>query len=95
MKMVPFAELPSSGARGVPLRGVYLERLQRLLRLRQEHEQDLNTQGLHLLDRSIFTAFCDCRDLGVAEEARRILRDAKFVVDQPRMPLAMPEARPR
>ncbi|MEX2158176.1 MAG: hypothetical protein WEB04_02120 [Dehalococcoidia bacterium] len=56
------------------LRVVYLQRLQRLLRLRREHEQELNQQGLRLLDRSLFAAYCACRDAGAEEEARAILR---------------------
>lgn len=75
----------------LPLRSVYQERLRRMLRLRQEHRQELNAQGLQLLDRSIFTAYCDCRDLGAGEEAKRILREAKFVVEQPQMPLGTPD----
>ncbi len=86
METAPSREVLSSDG-GAPHPSVYLERLERLLRLRREHHQDLNRQGLNLLDRSIFTAYCDCRDLGVVEEARRVLCDAKFVFDQPKLPL--------
>ena len=54
-------------------RGVYLRRLERLQRLRGRHEQELNHQGVRLLNRSIFEAYCACRDLGVEREARAIL----------------------
>ena len=56
--------------------GVYLRRLERLLGLRRKHELELNRQGLRLLDRAIFAAYCACRDAGVEETARDVLRDA-------------------
>jgi len=94
MATTPFVELPSSASRAA-LRSVYLERLQRLLRLRGQHERDLNAQGLRLLNRSIFTAYCDCREVGAGEEARRILRRAKFALGQPALPLRMHDVGPR
>ncbi len=101
MEIISFTEQPCSGAgrpslRADPhdeaLRGLYLKRLQRLLGLRQRHEQDLNPQGLHLMDRSIFTAYCDCREVGAGEEARRILREVRVIVDEPAMPLGGADA---
>jgi len=65
------------------LRVVYLQRLQRLLRLRRRHEQELNRQGLRLLDRSLFAAYCACRDAGAEEEARSILRRDGIHMAQP------------
>jgi len=65
------------------LRSVYLQRLQRLLRLRRQHEPELNSQGIRLLDRSLFAAYCACRDVGAEEEARAILRTANIHVDPP------------
>jgi len=67
----------------VELQGVYLFRLQRLLRLRQRHEHELNGQGLRLLDRSIFASYCDCLEVGVGHRARALLRDLDFAVEQP------------
>jgi hypothetical protein len=55
------------------LRRVYLQRLERLQRLRQRHEQELNHQGVRLLNRSIFEAYCMCREIGAQDEARAIL----------------------
>ena len=55
------------------LRHVYLQRLERLQRLRQRHEQELNHQGVRLINRSIFEAYCICRDIGAEREARAIL----------------------
>jgi hypothetical protein len=54
------------------LRAVYLQRLQRLLRLRRQHEQELNKQGLRLLDRSLFAAYCACRDIHVDPPGREL-----------------------
>ena len=77
------AETPISLADPASLREVYLHRLERLVRLRSQHEQELNGRGILLLDRSIFAAYCDCRYAGVESEARRILREAQFLIDQP------------
>lgn len=55
------------------LQKAYLGRLRRLLRLRSDHHDDLNEQGLWLLDRSIFTTYCDCVELGVAFVAQEII----------------------
>jgi hypothetical protein len=60
------------------LQEVYLSRLQRLLRLRRQHEQDLNQHGVRLLDHSIFAAFCDCRELGAGARARTVLSAANY-----------------
>ncbi len=57
----------------IEVRGVYLQRLERLRRLRDRHEQELNHQGVRLLNRSIFEAYCVCRDIGAEREARAIL----------------------
>jgi len=56
------------------LQNAYLGRLRRLLRLRTDHHEDLNDQGLWLLDRSIFTSYRDCVDLGVGFVAQGIIR---------------------
>ncbi len=56
------------------LRKAYLGRLRRLLQLRSDHHDDLNEQGLWLLDRSVYTTYCDCVDLGVAFIAQDIIR---------------------
>ena len=56
------------------LQNAYLGRLRRLLRLRTDHHEDLNDQGLWLLDRSIFTTYRDCVDLGAGFVAQGIIR---------------------
>lgn len=55
------------------IREIYLKRLQRLQQLRCRHIQDLNEKGIHLLNRSLFATYCDCRDVGAENEARAIL----------------------
>jgi len=57
-----------------PLQLHFLRRLNRLLRLRQEQRAELNSDGLRLIDRSIYATYCDACDIGVAEEAQKLLR---------------------
>ena len=77
---------PLRVARATPdqLRDGYLVRLRRLLRLRRDHFEELNDQGLRLLDRSIFAAYCDCIDIGQAEAARAVLKDVRLTVPMAR-----------
>jgi hypothetical protein len=56
------------------LQNACLGRLRRLLRLRSDHHEDLNDQGLWLLDRSIFTTYCDCVELGAGFVAQGMVR---------------------
>ena len=59
------------------LQAHFMERLTRLLRLRRYY-QDLagdNQWMIQLLDRTIFSTLCDCIDLEVGEEARRLLKE--------------------
>jgi len=65
------------------LRSIHLERLRRLLHLRRQYERELNARGLRLLDRSVFAAYCDCRDIGAEEQACALLREAHVPVDRP------------
>lgn len=65
------------------LRDGYLSRLRRLLRLRRDHFDELNEQGLRLLDRSIFAAYCDCIDIGQVDAARNILKDVRLTIALP------------
>jgi hypothetical protein len=58
----------------------YLQRLRRLLRLRRDHFDELNEQGLRLLDRSIFAAYCDCIDIGQGDAAKAVLKDVRLTV---------------
>lgn len=62
------------------LRDGYLQRLRRLLRLRRDHYDELNEQGLRLLDRSIFAAYCDCIDIGQGDAAKGVLKDVRLTL---------------
>lgn len=102
---VPTLTLPLTTLDTAAVQRLHLQRLERLLRLRREHEPDLNKQGLRLLDRAVFAAYCDCRDNGVDEKARRLIEQARFqlarstgrqlrlaALPQPSAPSARPEA---
>ena len=52
----------------------YLERLKRLLSLRYEQNNGLGLEKVRLLDRSIYSTYCDCADLGVGVKAQGQLR---------------------
>ena len=58
MKETRLNESSIAPASHAQLRDGYLSRLRRLLRLRRDHFDELNDQGLRLLDRSIFAAYC-------------------------------------
>jgi len=51
----------------------FLRRLRRLLHLRSEQSDQLNEDGLHLIDRAIYSTYCDAVDLGVTMEAQKLL----------------------
>jgi hypothetical protein len=75
---------PSPGiAKPAALREGYIARLRRLLRLRKQHEGELNEQGLRLLDRAISSAYCDCRDSGLQDQALALLEEARFSLAPP------------
>lgn len=59
----------------------FLRRLLRLVRMRQEQAGRLNAEGLRLLDRAIFSSYCDCLDQGVGSVAQSILH--QFVPSKP------------
>lgn len=56
-----------------PLQLHFLSRLNRLLRLRGEQSGQLNDEGLHLIDRAIYSTYCDATDIGVTAEAQKLL----------------------
>lgn len=94
METFPFAQAPIPEAKRASLREVYLRRLKRLLRIRHQHEQELNQQGIRLLDHSVFAAYCDCRAIGVEEEARQVLRQANVAFQRSAVQLKMLDAAP-
>jgi hypothetical protein len=54
----------------------FLRRLGRLLLLRVEQSGQLNEEGLHLIDRAIYSTYCDAVDLGVTTDAQKLLHRA-------------------
>lgn len=56
-----------------PLQLHFLRRLHRLLRLRAEKSRQVNEGGLRLIDRAIYSTYCDLVDLGIPEEAQKLL----------------------
>jgi len=72
----PEGETPYS-----PLQRLCLRRLNRLLRLRQEQSGEINGEGLRLIDRAIYSTYCDTIGLGVGAEAQKLLHH--FVASSP------------
>jgi hypothetical protein len=57
-----------------PLQLHFLRRLNRLLRLRADQSGQLNEDGLRLIDRAIYSTYCDAVDVGVATDAQRLVQ---------------------
>jgi hypothetical protein len=53
-----------------------LQRLGRFAALEREYAGQLNEAGVRLVRASTFSAYCDCRDLGVGKRAEHILAQA-------------------
>lgn len=62
---------------------VFLKRLRRLLVLRYQAARYLDTDDIRLLDRCIYATYCDSRDLGVEEEAKSLLGEARNGISRP------------
>lgn len=58
---------------GTDLRAFYVSRLERLIRLRNNFEEQLNSLGVELLDRSIYATLRDCIDNGAGRRARTLM----------------------
>jgi hypothetical protein len=58
------------------LQQFFLKRLHRFASIRLERGRllDVAESDLRLLDKAIYSTFCDCLDLGAGDEARSILR---------------------
>ncbi len=56
-----------------PMQSHFLQRLSRLLKMRSEQREQLNEDGLRLIDRTIYATYCDAVDVGVTEEAQKLL----------------------
>ncbi len=59
----------------------FLARLRRMVAVRREQGPLLQTGELELrlLDKAVYSTFCDCLDLGVGDEARAVLRQEELV----------------
>lgn len=68
---------------GIVAAPIFLRRLRRLLLLRYQAAQFFDELDVRLLDRCIYTTYCDCRDLGVGESARQLLCDARAAGPSP------------
>jgi hypothetical protein len=66
-----------------PLQLFFLRRLNRLLRLRTDQTAQLNADGVLLIDRAIYSTYCDAVDLGVAEEAQKLVQRLSAPSSQP------------
>jgi hypothetical protein len=72
-------EVTSSGL--TPLQSYFLVRLEHVLQLRFEQSGNLNEGGAQLLDRTIYSTYCDCLDLSVGTKAQEIMH--QFLVVNP------------
>jgi hypothetical protein len=56
------------------LQSLFLSRLVRLLRQRRDYANVLGPDDwrMRLLNKSIYSTFCDCLELGIADEARAL-----------------------
>lgn len=64
---------------GDPSKGMqrlFLQRLRRLTWLRRSCTGQLEDSVLRVLDRAIYSTYCDCMELGIDEEARELLKQA-------------------
>ena len=55
---------------------MFLLRLRRLIWLRRSCVGQLDDSVLRVLDKSIYSTYCDCLELEVGDEARKLLRQA-------------------
>ena len=67
------APIIESESRYSALQLYFLRRLGRLLRLRQEQGPQLNGDGVRLIDRAIYSTYCDAVEVGVSSEAQKLL----------------------
>ncbi len=69
-----FSESKIDGPQGQ--QRMFLLRLRRLLWLRRSCVGQLEDSILKVLDRAIYSTYCDCIELEVDEEARQLLKQA-------------------
>jgi hypothetical protein len=61
----------------VALARTLLRQVKRLAIIKARCPELLNTQGLWLVDRTLYALYCDCRDLGLGEEALEVIELVK------------------
>jgi hypothetical protein len=68
-----------NGNRTKYLRKFFIERLQHLVAVRRERSTELEAGDsyLRLLDKAVYSTYCDCLDLGLSGEARAVLQQAE------------------
>ena len=66
-------ETPFASPAGENLRRHYVRRLERLVRLRRDFQDDLNPLGLELLEKSIHATYSDCVANGAEGDARLLV----------------------
>lgn len=65
------AEMPSFQRSGdhADLRELFVKRLSRLIKVRKQYGEDLNSTGAQLIDRAIYATYQDCVEHGGGQEA--------------------------
>jgi hypothetical protein len=59
------------------MQALFLVRLRTLLERRYKQGAKLSAGDLLMLDKAIYSTFCDCLQLGLSEQARALLRDVQ------------------
>jgi hypothetical protein len=70
----------SGSLRGyTPIQTLFLLRLQSLVGKRQQYGDriDVGDWRMKLLDKALYSTYCDCVALGIGDEARALLRQAR------------------
>jgi hypothetical protein len=69
------AEMPPFQRSGhaAQLRAMFVQRLKRLIRVRRDYDEDLNSLGAELIDRAIYATYRDCVDYGASDEALKLM----------------------
>jgi hypothetical protein len=62
---------------GEDLKRHYIRRLERLVRLRRDFADDLNSLGLDLIDKAIEATYRDCAENGAGRPAKSLLSRLK------------------
>lgn len=70
MEKTAYSENPQASA---DLVRMLLRRLRRLHNIQSRCSELLNTEGMYLINRTIYSTYADCRALGICEEANVIL----------------------